>query len=171
MILIVLSTLIGVFYFISVDLARREAELACVKSDSSDPSDLGAVVYCIRDTAQGESILADALEEAEIRRSRIPSGALVRSWEAIGRKASRPISQGQLVNIDDLCVAAESTYVRSVKEIRKGSTIQANSVEEVTSDGNEVPSGAFFALKQVVGKTSTKSISAKRFLVQADVEP
>jgi flagella basal body P-ring formation protein FlgA len=131
-IFIVACTLLRSLFFVWKSAAAQQDEEVARNKLREDTK--GAVVFAIRDIAQGETITADAIELREIPQSQIPCDACGEISMPTGKKARYGFNRGQIVAIHDLAPYPPGyikTMVRAVKEIPAGADIKADAIEEI----------------------------------------
>ena len=135
----------------------------------------GTVVYAVRDVAAGKRLSTSDVVEREIPQSRIPSAALTKSSNGIGRLLGYGISKGQIVSgydFDPPLPGLTVSVVMSSRFLEEGTTIKRSDLAKedtiVQPEGTIKPAGAIRSFDAVVGKKLKNSIENGKILTTYD---
>lgn len=172
-IFIVVCTLLGALFFVWKSAADDQAEEAAEREKRINAK--GAVVFAIRDIAQGETITADAIELREIAQSKIPSDACGEISGKAGKKARYGLVRGQIMayhDLDPYPPGYMKQLLKAVKEIPAGAVIKADAVQVI--ELHKVSRSRFLDLARSstpIGKKTRKKILPGWILQVSDIEP
>lgn len=135
----------------------------------------GTVVYAVRDVAAGKRLSSSDVVEKEIPQSRIPSAALTKSSNGIGKLLGYGISKGQIVSgydFDPPLPGLTVSVVMSSRFLEEGTTIKQSDLAKkytvVQPEGTIKPAGAIRSFDAVVGKKLKSSIENGKILTTYD---
>lgn len=191
------STLVRVFIAIIVSsLAPMSAN-----GEQPIPNRLVSLIQCSNNIARGSTITSDSLKTVRVAQKDRPPDAIYDRWIAIGRKATKPLTKGQVMHFSDAlspdlleasnrnCIlkmqgdcstrtedSNRSTSVlisvlRSAHNIPAGATISAADLVTAKIKEKNCPGDAVGDLWVVVGRKAVHSIKAHEYVIYLDTIP
>ena len=138
----------------------------------------GTVVYAIRDVPAGKFLSNNDVIERKIPQSKIPSAALTRSSDGVGRLLGYGITKGQIISGYDFeppLPGLSVSIVMSSRSLEKGTILKRSDLAikwtVVPPDGKIKPRGAIRSIDAAIGKKLKTSVGKEVFISEQDFYP
>jgi flagella basal body P-ring formation protein FlgA len=150
---------------------RRLANGALITPGSLKVVEEVDVLVATRSLARDEFIRAGDVSTETRDDRRLPSGYLTRPEEAVGSIATRTISSGDIITLDQIDQANFIHVLATTRSLAAGSRLAGGDIGTVRRNADELPTGYLTDPKEVEGMMTSRTLSPDTIITLSMLKP